>query len=211
MSNFPSRWFDFISHKELTRLRKEMSNTFELKIQIATSVIIAIVSLFLDDFVTSATLKVKIIVCSVLCFLVAFVFLFPMIWKFFKTPKKCNIFINGIDAITIFDEEIVYNVMAACEYCNARSSIAKSNLKDGIEKFHLIEIKYYIEKSIRSLLEFQSDSPRIYGNKKNQISYDRILNVLEIIDKIIENVDANFDENLKKEFYTMYNEMKKYK
>lgn len=48
MSNFPKKWLEFNKHKELRRLRNDLKDTFELKIQIASSVIFEVISLFLD-------------------------------------------------------------------------------------------------------------------------------------------------------------------
>lgn len=203
MSNFPGKWFDFNNHKELRRLRNDMKDTFGLKLQIATSIVIAIVSFFLSEYISEADVWVQILFCVILCVIVLLIFLLPFFIKQCMLKARCNVIIKGKDAISLFDDEIVYNILVACEYYNSMQSIPKNELREELLAFYKLEIEYYISESIKKLLLFSSNCTAIFGNKKNQISKARICNILALIDKLLNNPDIMLD-NIVREDYVLF-------
>ena len=200
MSSFPSKWFEFTNHKELRRLRRDINNTLSLKLQIASSVIIAIISFFMTEYIKECSMWVQVIFCTALCILVALVFVLPSAISYWKLKRRCNVLIKGKDAVNIFDDEIVYSVLVACEYYSARKSIPDSELKNDIELFYDIEIKYYISESIKRLKEFSANSPAIFGDGKNKISKERANNIVNMIDILIEKANIQLDKALQEDF-----------
>ena len=200
--SFPSKWFEFSNHKELRRLRKDINDTSSLKIQIAASIMLAIVAFVFDAYITTADLCIQILICSFLCIGVALIFTLPLIIKRFKLRKRCNIIINGKDAINIFDDEVLYSDLVACEYSNMKTAITCDSLKEEYEKFYNIEIKYYITESIKKLVQFSSSSSTIFGNNENQIPLERIQNVVNMIDFVVKTSGITLDAELQVDYET---------
>ena len=213
MQNFPSKWFEFTNHKELIRLRKDLNNSFALKIEIAASIIVAIVSVFLQKTIDNAETYVKILFCVVLCLFVVLIFLFPFFLKFIKNKKRNNILIKGKDAINLFDDEITYNVLVATEYYSLLESVSvkDSKLKDELINFYNLEIKYYIKESVDILNLFFANFDLIVGEKNNQISKERIINVLNMINTLIENCNITLDYDMQKDLDGLIEELTKSK
>lgn len=199
---FPSKWFEFSNHKELRRLRKDINDTFELKIQIATSIMLAIVAFVFDSYIKCFKPWLQILICVLLCLGVALIFTLPTIIKHFKLRKRCNIIINGKDAINIFDDEILYSVLVACEYSNIKTNISSEALKDEYEKFYNIEIKYYITESIKRLIKFSDSASTIFGDHDNQIPFERIYNVVGMINFVIKTSNLAIENELLVDFNT---------
>lgn len=202
MSSFPSKWFDFTNHKELMRLRRDVNNTLSLKLQIASSVIIAIISFFMTEYIKECHVWVQVVFCTALCILVGLIFILPSAISFWKLKRRCNVLIKGKDAVNIFDDEIVYSVLVACEYYNARESIPNSELKKDLELFYDIEIKYYISESIKRLKEFSANSPAIFGDGKNKISKERANNIVNMINILLDKANIKLDKVLQNDFMT---------
>lgn len=40
-----------------------------------------------------------------------------------------NVIIKGKDATSVFDDEIVFNILVACEYYNCKKNITENDLK----------------------------------------------------------------------------------
>lgn len=205
MANFPSEWLDFSNNKEIKRLRSDINDTFSLKFQIALSVITAILSFHLDKYLQCACIWVQISACVGLCAVVVLIFVFPEIVKFFKVRRRCNVIIKGKDAVSIFDDEIVYYVLVACEYFNAKESVPKSNLQDHIVKFYEIEIAYYVSESIKRLHDFSSNITAIFGSGDNKIPFVRVSNIVSMIGILTEQSGIEIQNSLLTNFTTFKN------
>lgn len=190
--NHPSKWFDFVSQKELHRLRQDINNTTSLRIQVFISVLIAILSPFLSQLLSKGPIVVQIIVCATLCLLAVVVFLIPLFEKKFSTLKNQNIIINGKEATTIFDDDIVYSILTACEYYNAKSSIPANALSPDLHEFYELEINYYVRKASNCLESFSATICSIIGNGENQIAKERMENLLKMMKTLMENTQNRF-------------------
>lgn len=198
--SFPSKWFEFSNHKELRRLRKDVNDTLELKIQTAMSIILAIIAFVFDRYIACCDLWLQILICVIFCVIVALIFIVPYIIKYSRLRKRCNVIINGKDAINIFDDEILYSVLVACEYSNMKATITCESLKSEYEKFYDIEIKYYITESIKKMVKFSASSCTIFGDKENQIPFERIYNVVDMINFVIRSSNLSIEKNLLDDF-----------
>ncbi len=198
MANFPSKWFDFLNQKELKRLRKDVNNTLWLKIQIATSVIIAICTLIFSDSIKGLDLGWQIGISVGLSFIVILVFCMPWIIKQISLLRINNSLINGKTASTIFDEEIVYNVLVASEFYEIYNNTASSNgkLSNELKEFYEIEVEYYVKTAIEKLNSFSSNLVNIVGSAKYQISVQRIKNIIQMIDLIVLDMKITIDDEL---------------
>lgn len=207
MANFPSKWFDFLNQKELKRLRKDVNNTLWLKIQIATSVIIAICTLIFSDSIKGLDLRWQIGISVGLSFIVILVFCMPWIIKQISLLRINNSLINGKTASTIFDEEIVYNVLVASEFYEIYNNTASSNgkLSNELKEFYEIEVEYYVKTAIEKLNSFASNLVNIVGSAKYQISVQRIKNIIQMIDLIVSDMKITIDDELLDD----YNDIKK--
>lgn len=202
MHNFPSKWFEFTNHKEIKRLRQDLNNTLSLKIEISASVIVAIISVFLQETITKAETYVKVLFCSILCLIVILIFSFPFIIKCFKNIKRHNIMIKGKDAINLFDDEISYNVLAAVEYNHLIESTAMGDtiLNNELKIFYKLEIEYYVTESIKLLNLFKANKNIIIGEGKNQISTKRFTNIVNMICELIERENLSLDKEIETDF-----------
>lgn len=200
MTNFPSKWYDFINHKELKRLRKDINGTFSLRIEIAVSIILMIVSCFLESQIASLSLCTKVILCIIFSVIIAAFFILPIVFRWYSLHHKSNVFINGKEAKSIFDEEIVYDVLVASEYCNIKDQINNPKLGNELKNFYGIEIKYYINTSIEKLTSFNSNFHSIFGKEKNKIPIERLENIVKIINSIMSSEQINLDSDLEFQF-----------
>lgn len=200
MSNFPSKWLEFTNHKEIKRLRVDINDTLSLKIQIATSIIITIIGFFLEDYIKKGSLCVKATLCILLSLIVILIFTLPSIIKYFRLRKRCNVIIKGKDAINIFDDEIVYSVLVAYEYYSSRQRIENNDLRQELEKFYDIEIKYYITDAVNKLNSFSASAISIFGDGENKISKERLSNVISMIDTIIEQTGIQVPSTISDDF-----------
>lgn len=167
--NFPSKWLDFTSHKELKRLRKDINNTKEIKIQIAASLIIAIISFYLNNSLSSADEWTQIALCLTLFLAVLAIFVAPSIINWCSMRQRSNTMIGNKDAVSIFDDEITYNVLTACEYYNSKNSTIENDLSTGIKEFYDLEIKYYTLLSIELLSSFTANASTLIGESRGKI------------------------------------------
>lgn len=200
MSNFPSKWFDFTNSKEIKRMRNDINDTLSLKIEISASIILTIVAFFFSEHIAEMTAFWQIFCCIIMCIVILLIFFFPVIRKKISIRKNCNLIIKGKDAVAIFDDEIVYNVLVAAEYSNSIKEIPQNNIKNDLVKFYEIEIEYYITTAVDQITEFNSNYQKIIGNKKNQISLIRIQNIFNLIDSIIKENKVKLPKD-KKIFY----------
>lgn len=200
MSNFPSKWFEFNNHKELRRLRDDFNDTLELKIQIAFSVILAIVSFFIERYISCLKVSFQIVFFVLLCLIVLLIFLLPYIIKKISVRKRCNVLIKGKGATSLFDDEIVYSILVACEYYNSKQAIPDNELKYEIEKFYMLEIRYYITESIKRLSLFTSSCTSIFGKRNNQISIQRVKNIIALIDILLEHSGVELEGTVKRDY-----------
>ena len=207
MANFPSKWFDFLNQKELKRLRKDVNNTLWLKIQIATSVIIAICTLIFSDSIKGLDLEWQIGISIGLSFIVILVFCMPWIIKQISLLRINNSLINGKMASTIFDEEIVYNVLVASEFYEIYNNTTSNNgnLSNELKEFYEIEVEYYVKTAIEKLNSFASNLVNIVGSAKYQISVQRIKNIIQMIDIIVSDMKITINDELLDD----YNDIKK--
>lgn len=207
MSNFPGKWFDFTTNKEIKRIRKDLNNTLVLKIEISTSIILTIVAFCFSEHIKKLAIGWQICFCLALCLVVLFVFFVPYIIKWISTKHNGNIIIKGKDAVSTFDEEIVYNVLVAAEYYNSLGSIKRDKVGDDLKAFYDIEIEYYLMKAIDELLKFNTNYSRIFGDNKNQIPLNRLKNILDLIFSIKNSSSVSIDnckDKAIKEFYKYF-------
>lgn len=205
MANFPSKWFDFVNQKELKRLRKDINNTKTFKIQVLVSVIIAIVSMFFNQYVGLCPLWAQILICVLLCLIVILVFLFPLITNSISKSKSCNVYIEGKKATEIFDEEITYSIMVASEYFQSLTLTSSGPLSSDLKNFYMIEIHYYVIESLKKISDFNSNLPGIFGEKENQITLKRAKNLIALIDNLILNAKLNIPKNLNEKYVSFKN------
>ena len=205
MTNFPSKWFDFTNSKEIKRIRKDLKETLSLKIEISASLVLTIVAFYFGEYVKDFTIFWQIVFCIGLCALVVLIFSFSAIIHCISVKRHGNVIIKGKDAVSIFDDEIVYNVLVAVEYSNSINSIPDNPIKDEMEKLYIIEIEYYITKAIDELLEFNTNYQKIFGNGKMQIPKNRIFNIIRMIELIIDSNILHIDEDK----ISMFEEYKK--
>lgn len=205
MANFPSKWFDFTNSKEIKRMRKDLNDTLALKIEISVSIILTIVSFFFGEYFKKLDMGYQILIYSIICVIILLIFFAPNIFKYFSIKRHCNVIIKGKDAVAIFDDEIVYNVLVAAEYSNSKSNIPQNQINSGLVSFYEIEIKYYITTAIDQLLQFNTNYHKIVGSKKNQISKERLQNILNLIDSIVAFNNIKLDSSR----CSLYNEFKK--
>ena len=197
MPNFPSKWFDFTNSKEIKRMRSDINDTLTLKIEISASIILTIITFFLSEHIGKWPFCWQLFCCVLLCVVVLLIFFIPVIKKAISIKKHSNLIIKGKDAVAIFDEEIVYNVLVAAEYSNSIQCIPDNNIKKELIEFYKIEIKYYITLAIKQIYQFNSNYQKIIGNKKNQISSKRIQNIFNLIDSIIKENNIKLEEDEK--------------
>ncbi len=198
MSNFPSKWFEFLNQKELKRLRKDVNNTFWLKVQISISIIIAIFTLVFSESIKTLDISWKCLLCFLLSLLVVIIFSLPWIIKKISLLRVNNLLIDGKTAATVFDEDIVYNVLVASEYFNIYNSTKNSEgvLSEELKSFYIIEVEYYIKNAIEKLVSFNSNIVYIIGNEKEQIEGQRIINITQMIDIIIDCLKIEINDSL---------------
>lgn len=214
MSNSPNNWFEFLNNKELKRLRKETNNTLALKIQVSVSIILTIITFFLGENL-KLNIKYQILICVLMIFVTICIFITPFVINRINLMKHCNVIIEGKDAISIFQENIVYDVLVAVEYSNSLISFAEgenvsdsSNLQNELAKFYKSETKYHVEMAIEQLYLLNSSFYRVFGSRDNQISLTRLGNILSLIDSIIELNDISLGDSQKTKyniFKSMYN------
>lgn len=196
MSNLPSKWMDFVNNKELKRLHADINNTMPLKIQTAISILLAILSVILSTVFKDKEEYVTISICLSLMILVVLIYLVPYIIKKSKDSSTRNVFINGKDAITIFDEEIVYYVMTACEY-SRQDKMLYQKLENSVGEFFVLEIGYYVNKAVEGLILFESNFDGIFGDGKDKISKDRLKNIIDIVDDLTKKHSLSIKEQNK--------------
>lgn len=204
MTNFPSKWLEFSNYKELKRLRSDVNNTFSLKLQIASSIILAIISFFIDSLTEDSDESIRALVCIFLCLFVALIFAGPYILKQIRIRRHCNVIIKGKDAISIFDEEIIYNVLVAHEYFNIRNTTSGIPSDKHMREFYNIEISYYIDESITHLSKFLSNTREILGYGKNQLSPKRVKNICDIIQDILKDQEIALPQSQIEKFNAFY-------
>lgn len=200
--DYPSKWLDFPNQKEIRRLRRDINNTTLLKLQILASVIVAIVTLFLTNVVKDTPIHLQIILCVALCLLASLIFLAPAIIKRIKSSRMGNVLIKGKDAVGIFDDEITYNVLTACEYCKFLTDESENELDKHLQTFYRLEIAYYLSSSIEMLSMFSASINSIIGesNSRNKISKERMNNIICLIESLLNRKELDISEDLKERF-----------
>lgn len=184
MSHFPSSWFHFTDHKEIQRLRQNVTETISFKIEISVAVILAIISAFFENDLACWPLGWRIAITLVICIVVFVLFNRQMIKHWFSD----SIMLGVKQSVTIFDEEVVYDVMVAAEYLNNLNELknkgTNSTLESHLITFHKSEIVYYIQKAQNELSKMCAESSIIFGEKNTQISLERVTNIISLIDTI---------------------------
>lgn len=200
--DYPSKWLDFPSQKEIRRLRRDINNTTLLKMQILASVIIAIVTLFLTNVVKDTPIQSQIILCASLCLFAALVFVAPAIIKKYKSMRVANVLIKGKDAVAVFDDDITYNVLTACEYCKLLTEDSEDELNRHLQVFYRLEIAYYLSSSIDMLSKFSASINAIIGKstERNKISQERMNNVISLIDTLLKQDGIEISGDIQKQF-----------
>ncbi len=207
MANFPSKWLDFTTNKEIKRLRKDVNDTLSLKIEISVSIILTIIAFCFSEYIGKMKPICQTLVCISMCLIILVIFFYPCVKKYLSQKKHCNIIIEGRDAVSIFDEEIVYNVLVAAEYHNSKINLNENQIKQDLLNFYDIEIRYYLLLAIEQLLQFNVNKSEIFGDKKNQISTVRVKNILALINSIIKDSQITIDKTkleMFKDFCTMF-------
>ena len=204
MANFPSKWFDFTTIKEIKRIRKDINSTLSLKIEIATSIILTIIAFCFSEYIHNLDTLWQVLICILTCLFVLFIFFTPNIIKMISSKKHGNIIVKGKNAIATFDDDIVYNVLVAAEYFNSIEQIKSNSIRKDLIAFYYIEIEYYLSKAIGELLQFNANYTEIFGNQKSQISLARLKNVLDLIDSIRSCSGIKLDNTYEKAIECLY-------
>ena len=201
MPNFPSKWFDFVNNKEIKRLRKDINNTFWLKIQICVSLLIAVLTVIFDQEINELEMKWKVTLSISICLIIFLVFSSQYIIKKIKLRIRNNVIINGKQATSLFDESIVYDVLVACEFYDLYNKLEdESSISRDMKEFYKIEIKYYLNTAIINLYNLSGSFPLILGEKRNQILPQRVLNLCDLISKLLEETKISLDTILIKSY-----------
>lgn len=199
--NFPSKWFDFVNNKEIKRLRKDINNTFWLKMQICISLLIAVLTVIFDKEIYDLAIKWKVTLSISICLIIFLVFSSQYIIKKIKLRIRNNIIIHGKQATTLFDESIVYDVLVAYEFYDILNKLEnKSSISNYLKEFYKIEIKYYLNTAICNLYNLSCSFPLILGEKKNQISPQRVLNLCNLISNLLDEMKIDLDNTLMKSY-----------
>lgn len=191
--NFPSEWLAFTTNKEIKRLRQEISDTNKLRVQIAISVVIAVLSFYLEDEVSDWNPVGQWLFVVAVCVSVILTFLLPRFFAYCKLRRINNIVLDGRKATNLFDEEVVYDVMMAVEFFRHAHERGEEYLEKQLREFYLVEMTYYVKKSIESLKSMTAVNARLLGNKENQLSLKRVDNITAIIDNLLQSCDINDD------------------
>lgn len=209
MPNFPSKWYDFVNNKEIKRLRKDINNTFWLKMQICVSLLIAVLTVIFDKEINALEVKWKAALSIGICLIVSLVFSSQHIIKKIKLSIRNNVIINGQQATTLFDESIVYDVLVAYEFYDIYDKLKnESTISDELRDFYIIESQYYLTTAMFNIYSLNCSFPIILGEKKNQISPQRVLNLCGLISKLLEKPEINLNENLKKTYNDIENNLR---
>ena len=209
MANFPSKWYDFINKKEIRRLRYDLKDNYSLRVEIAASILIAIASFFLSDYVKDMCWVYQLLIYLLIATIVVCVIFYPLIKNYLSIKKSGNVYIGGKEAVSIFDDEIVYDVLVACEYFEHKKEIVNNTFGNQILEFYLIEIEYYVKTSIEKLIKFNSNYPRIFGDGENRISIRRVNNIIALIDSLVQNASIKLDDNTKSKYSMLCGNIKK--
>ena len=145
-----------------------------------------------------------------LCVTVGILFL-PYIIKWISRRKKANLIINGKDANSLFDDEVVYDIMVACEYFQDKISIPNTILTNELNEFYDIEIAYYVDCAIKKLILFAPNYSKIFGRGVNQISFKRFDNIKNLTNVLIEQLQIHLDNNVATQYEALCNRIEKLK
>lgn len=204
MANFPSKWFDFTTSKEIKRIRKDINSSLSLKIEISVSIALTIIAFCFSEHIKKLKPLWQIVICAAMCFVIFMVFFTPYFIAWCSNKRNGNIIIEGKDAVATFDDQIVYDVLVAAEYYNSIESIRKNEIEKELIAFYNIEIEYYLLKAINELLKFNANYTQIFGNKKNQIPFSRLKNIMDLIQSIIKSAGIKLDKGTKQSLDEMY-------
>lgn len=193
MNHFPSEWFHFTDHKEIRRLRQAVSETTSFKVEITVAVLLAIASAFFDTYLSEWSICVKILVFLIICVSVIYLFNRQAVKQLFSD----SIMLGVKQAVTIFDEEVVYDIMVAAEYCNHLDTLNTKTKEDQLAihlaSFYSLEIKYYIQEAQMKLSRMRAEASIIFGDQHSQISLERVENAIALISVIKEKSGVHFD------------------
>lgn len=195
MNHFPSEWFHFTDHKEIRRLRQAVSETTSFKVEITVAVLLAIASAFFDTYLSEWSICVKILVFLIIGVSVIYLFNRQAVKQLFSD----SIMLGVKQAVTIFDEEVVYDIMVAAEYCNHLDTLNTKTKEDTLNtktkddqlaihlaSFYCLEIKYYIQEAQMKLSRMRAEASIIFGDQHSQISLERVENAIALIGVIKE-------------------------
>lgn len=193
MNHFPSEWFHFTDHKEIRRLRQAVSETTSFKVEITVAVLLAIASAFFDTYLSEWSICVKILVFLIIGVSVIYLFNRQAVKQLFSD----SIMLGVKQAVTIFDEEVVYDIMVAAEYCNHLDTLNTKTRDDQLAihlaSFYSLEIKYYIQEAQMKLSRMRAEASIIFGDQHSQISLERVENAIALISVIKEKSGVHVD------------------
>lgn len=211
MNNIPSKWYEFTNHKELKRLRMDLNDTLFLRIEIAASLVLTILTSFFSDIISkrSGLVQVAIFVLSCLC--VTAILLWDYLRHKYSLWRRSGVFIKGKDASSLFDEEIVYEVLVASEYFRMEKEENVEELKDQMKNFYNIEIEYYLTSAMEKLFLLNSNLSNVLGNDGKKISIKRMDNIISLIDGIVNSGTFEIDGDVYKDYKMLCENVKKLK
>lgn len=82
MANFPSKWLDFTTNKEIKRLRKDVNDTLSLKIEISVSIILTIIAFCFSEYIGKMKPICQTLVCISMCLIILVIFFYPCVKKY---------------------------------------------------------------------------------------------------------------------------------
>lgn len=203
MANFPSKWLEFSEYKEVHKLRQALTDTTSFKIELAVAIIVGIVNVFFSEELRQLPLLCKIIITFIICILFIYFFLRNEICGIVRRLTIDNILLRRNQAINIFDDEIVYDIMVAVEYYENLQGIS-GVLMDETTEFYQQQIFYYLCRAKKKLVQMNTNIKGIFGDDGNRISLDRVNNAISIINKLQSTCNYT-DEKLDKKYKRFVN------
>ena len=189
-----NEWQELSIHKDIRKISKTLSDNQSIKFAIGFDLCIATIAIIIDKCLTSNNdvppLYTKIVFWGLLAISIS-PFIFVGIRRLCKYIEKKNTTYPSHsipELIDIFDNDICYYVMMADSF--NQTLIDSKQLNINTATFYYIETWYYINKAKYQLYSMLYKTQYIFSNdteivmKKNLISVDRLINIVNIMEAI---------------------------
>lgn len=205
MANFPSKWYDFVTAKEIKRIRRDMNDKRLQLVQLIMAFLTSVLTPIYSQFVDRLEIWQSVLIWVAFCIYIAIVLFLPYITSAFKSLLVSNILVENKKALTQFDEEVVYSTLVACEFSEFNTSMMDPALASNVDAFNKIEVEYYVKNAVTILASFASRPSGIFGNKADQISKERFKNITNILDVLKNKHSINIDSALSDSYSALKN------